>query len=360
MSEENIEINITQNPGNLPEQNNNENSLMPGFKSVCTKLGLMMITIFVCRLFVMFVPVLVFGDFFYSLDEMGQTIANLVLNIIFLYLLPITLTAVILKFPISSNAGSLYQKPRYMGKALGMFPAAYSAAILIRLLTMALGALLSNTIFKNSFNATGDTLTASSLPEALILFVQLAVIAPLFEEFWFRGMVLHSLQPYGNGFAIFISAILFGITHSNFEQFFYAAALGIVLGYIAVQTNSLIPSTIMHFFFNSISGVLVLLSSDTSVQDYVLAGQRGEEGVITPAVGFYIAWIALIMLLMLVGLIMAIIKFTKIKKFRVPKVQTELSSKTRWRIFFTRISVIISLILAIFSFVPDLLSWLLS
>lgn len=361
MSEEKIETNITTQYEELTDPKSGENggqgSLLPGFKSVCTRLGLMMIVIFVCRL-LLYVPVILFGEFFNSLDLIGRAVANLLLSLVFLYLIPMAFTAAILRFSLGTGAVEAYRKPQYMGKALGMYPAAYSIAIIVRLLTMLLGHLLSSTVFGRSFNATENAFSAATLPEALIQFVQLAIIAPLFEEFWFRKMVLGSLRTYGNGFAIFISAILFGMTHSNFDQFFYATALGIVLGYITVHTGSIIPSTIMHFFFNSFTAISIIMTTNTSVQDYLLAAQNGEEGVITPAVAVYIGWTCLIILLFLVGLIMAIIKLVKIKKFRVPKVQTEISTGTRWGVFFTRIPVAVAMLLAIFSFIPDFAPWL--
>ena len=66
---------------------------------------------------------------------------------------------------------------------------------------------------------------------------------------------------------------------------------------------------------------------------------------------------ALMMIIMTVGFFMAIAKLIKIKKYRVPKVQEELSPAKRWGIFFSRVTVIIGFVLAAdsftFRFIPN-------
>lgn len=354
MSEEFIEMNEA-NDGNVPSNPNGKTqTLLPGFKSVCMRLGLMMIIVFVSRGLI-YIPMLLLSPWIETLSVTVQALVNLILEVVFLYLIPIISAVFILKYPIGTNTKKIYSKPKYFKKAMGMFPAGYAAAIFVRILTMILGMLMSNTIFGDSFNVTQENMVASSMPEAVILFIQLAVIAPVFEEFWFRGIVLESLRPYGNGFAIFVSALLFGMTHSNFEQFFYAMALGIVFGYVAIQTQSIVTTTIMHACFNSISGVIILLSSNDSVAEYLLAQENGEAGIVTPAVAIYLVWLVLIMLLLVFGLVMAIIKLVKIKKYRVPKVQTELSAGRRWAVLLTRATMIIAIIMAVLFFIPYLI-----
>ncbi len=66
------------------------------------------------------------------------------------------------------------------------------------------------------------------------------VIAPLTEEFLFRGVILRGLlggwKPWA---AIAISAALFGVMHLNPAQLPIALATGVVLGWVYVRTRSL-------------------------------------------------------------------------------------------------------------------------
>ncbi len=317
-------------------------SLLPGFKSVCMRLGAMMIIVFLSRIAAE-VGATLLQPYFDGLKPVWFYVFQAGMSLVFLYGVPMISAVFLLGNPLKGS--KVYSKPKYFGRAMAMFPAGYGVAITVNLVTILVGTLFRGTSVGESFTATRDAFVVPDTASAVVLFLQMTIMAPILEEMWYRGMVMESLRPYGNGFAIFISAILFGLTHSNFAQFFYAAALGIFLGYIAVSTRSIVTTTIMHAMFNSISGLMVLLSANESVGDYLLA-KDAEQAVVTPAVVLYFAWLGLVMTLMVVGVIMAIYKFIKIKKYKVPKVQTELSTPKRWGIFLSRATVIIMIILA--------------
>ena len=322
----------------------NQPSLKAGYKRLCLRLGLMIIVIFASR----GVSTIVLSLLQPSLQNLGATGAYLVqtaFSLVFLYIIPMIATALLLKTPVREMNKKIYTKPKYFGRALGMFPAFYSLAIIANLLTMWITSLFKTTNFNDSFNTVNELSTPNFIC-GTVLFVQMVVIAPLFEEFWFRGMVLESLRPYGNGVAIFISALLFGLTHANFAQFFYAALMGIFLGYIAVSTKSIVTTTIMHAIFNSFAASVLLLLTDTSVQEFLAFAFRGITGEFTPAVVIYIVIVCVMLLTAAVGLVMACFKLAKIKKYKVPVVQEELSAKKRWAMFFTAATVIIGLVLA--------------
>ena len=331
-------------------------SLLPGFKDICFRIGLMMIVVFAARAVCSVIVTLVNDNFgIDTLSPFVQTLLNAAFSIVFLYAVPMAAAVFLLKHPLKNSPNRVYAKPKYFGKAMAVFPAGYGLAMVMRLISLWIGSFFERgTGIGDSFHATEGMFEASDMATAAVNFIQLAVIAPIFEELWFRGLVLESLRPYGNGFAIFISAILFGLTHSNFEQFFYATALGVFLGYIAVSTESIITTTVMHSILNSISGVIILLMADKSVVDHIMAGDA-SEAIITPGVVMYFIWMGFVPMLMAVGIIMLIYKLIKIKKYRVPKVQTEISSPRRWGIFFSRVTVIVMLILAMDSFTYQLI-----
>lgn len=351
-------INTTDEYSQFSQYSDEEKpSLLPGFKNICLRIGLMMIVVFLSRS-VCSVAATLTADYFDidTLSPFVQALINAAFSIAFLYVIPMAAAAFILKHPLKNSPNGVYAKPKYFGKAMGMFPAGYGLAMAVRLLSMWIGSFFARgTGIGDSFHATEEVFDAPDTATAVLTFVQLAVIAPIFEELWFRGLVLESLRPYGNGFAIFVSAILFGLTHSNFEQFFYASALGVFLGYIAVSTRSIITTTVMHAMFNSISGVMLLLAADKSVGDYLLAEDTSTVDI-TPSIVMYMVWMGFVLVLMAVGFIMFIYKLIKIKKYRVPKVQTEISSSRRWGIFFSRITVIIMLILAADCFTYQLIA----
>lgn len=327
-------------------------SLVPGFKKVCFRLGLVMIVVFAARavlsvLLSLLYPAIGYEEF----SPFVQELVSLGLSVLFLYAVPMVSAAFLLGRPLKNSPNRVYGKPKYFGRAMAMLPAGYGLAMIVRLVSAWIMALIAQSTGGEPSNIVGDAIVSPDMPTALLKFFQLAVIAPVLEELLMRGMIMESLRPYGNGVAIFISALLFGLMHANFEQFFYATALGIFLGYIAISTKSIVTTTIMHAVFNSITGVIMLLSVDKSVQDYLL----GLADEMTTGVIMYIVWMAFIMLLMAVGIIMFIYKIIKIKRYRVPKAQTEISAARRWGIFFSTATVIIMLVLAADTFTVNLI-----
>lgn len=327
-------------------------SLEPGFKSICTRIGLVMIVTFASRVVaeIAGVPIMMSPFYFETSPAMRQLI-NFALSAVFLNFVPIISAVFILKHPFKSARKRVYEKPKYLGRALALFPACYGLAMAVNILTMLVGSLLQGTAVGDSFNTMQDAFIVPDMASAWILFIQVTIFAPIFEELWFRGLIMESLRPYGNGFAIFVSAILFGITHGNFAQFFYATALGIVLGYLAISTNSIVTTTIMHAMVNGIAGVMTLLVTNPEVQEYVLNAGKTENKHIPAPVMIYNAWLTLVVILLLVGVVMAIFKFVKIKRYKVPRVQTELSASRRWGIFLSRATVIVTLALAVLTFI---------
>ncbi|MFU0831925.1 MAG: CPBP family intramembrane metalloprotease [Oscillospiraceae bacterium] len=91
-------------------------------------------------------------------------------------------------------------------------------------------------------------------PAVLILYVlSIVVIPPIVEEMMFRGMILQGLRRFGNGFAIVASAVLFGLYHGNLAQTVFAFLCGLILGFVVIRTNSLLPSILIHALNNGIS-----------------------------------------------------------------------------------------------------------
>lgn len=86
-----------------------------------------------------------------------------------------------------------------------------------------------------------------------ILFV--GILAPIFEELFYRKVIIDRLHRYGDLPAILLSGLAFGLVHGNLNQVFYATAIGMLLGYIYVRTGSVLYTISIHSAFNMIGGV---------------------------------------------------------------------------------------------------------
>lgn len=119
-----------------------------------------------------------------------------------------------------------------------------------------LGAQLLFMLLEFIFNLGGLSIVqsmeaAGGSTDSLGMFLYVGLGAPIFEEIIFRGVVLRSVEPFGKKFAIFASALLFGIYHGNLIQIPFAFAVGLVLGYVTVEYN-IGWAMLLHLFNNLI------------------------------------------------------------------------------------------------------------
>ena len=112
------------------------------------------------------------------------------------------------------------------------------------------------------------------------MLLAMAAVPAVFEELAFRGFMLSGLRSETKDWtAIFITAAFFGITHGILQQSLNAGMIGVLLGYVAVRTNSIIPTIIIHFLHN---GLVVVLSKFSASQEWLqtLQVEYAEIGAI--------------------------------------------------------------------------------
>ena len=100
-----------------------------------------------------------------------------------------------------------------------------------------------------------------ALPIAVFL-ISLTVLPSILEELLFRGVIMQSLRRFGDGFALIVSSILFGIIHLNLAQAIPAFLSGLLIGYFVLRTGSIWTGIIIHFVNNSIAAAQLLITHD--------------------------------------------------------------------------------------------------
>lgn len=103
-----------------------------------------------------------------------------------------------------------------------------------------------------------DVMAAISSLDLPLWFVLLVFAAApaVCEEVAFRGFMLSGFLRSGRvGVAVALSSAAFGLMHMIPQQVFNAALLGIVLGLLAVRSNSLLPCMLFHFVYNCLEVV---------------------------------------------------------------------------------------------------------
>ncbi|MCA6612846.1 MAG: CPBP family intramembrane metalloprotease [Pseudanabaena sp. M158S2SP1A06QC] len=89
------------------------------------------------------------------------------------------------------------------------------------------------------------------LPKFL-LWSTLAIAAPFFEEYLFRGFLLPSLTRFLPVWgAIAASGFLFALAHLNIADIFPLSVLGIVMGFVYWRSKNLLSSMLLHCLWNS-------------------------------------------------------------------------------------------------------------
>lgn len=82
----------------------------------------------------------------------------------------------------------------------------------------------------------------------------LCIIAPIAEEYLFRGLMMRKMLRWNISpwYAIIGSSIMFGLIHLNPAQIPGAIILGIVMAWMCYRTRSLIPGIIIHITNNTL------------------------------------------------------------------------------------------------------------
>ena len=126
-----------------------------------------------------------------------------------------------------------------------MYVGNYISTIVLEIMEMLLQSSTTNPV---------ESLTAES--NVIIDVIFLVIAAPILEEIFFRKIICDKLLPLGEGYAIVLSAAIFGLGHGNFYQFAYTFLVGIIFALIYVKTGKLRYSITYHMAFNFVGGII--------------------------------------------------------------------------------------------------------
>lgn len=112
-------------------------------------------------------------------------------------------------------------------------------------------------------NAMEEMMTFRTIFDGIIIIVSGVILAGLCEEMLFRGIFQGTLEtrwnPYG---AVVISACLFAMVHLLPWTMVQIFLMGLVLGYITLKINSIIPAAIVHGGNNLFSIIMINLGEE--------------------------------------------------------------------------------------------------
>lgn len=109
-----------------------------------------------------------------------------------------------------------------------------------------------------------------------ITLLVVGVIAPVFEEIMYRGMIFSELRTgFGNITANLMQAIIFGAMHGDIIQGTYAAAIGFILGLAYQKSGSIYFVSLVHILLNTANVLMASTSVFAGRQILLVVGILG-------------------------------------------------------------------------------------
>ncbi len=198
-----------------------------------------------------------------SLHSIAETVDYYISFIVPQFFLPVLTVHTALLIPLF---GSFKIKPciksekvplHYFILCIGMFPGISLAANLISYMISGLLSIIGVPVL--------DVMSTIPVPKTPVqiffLFLVMAVLPAICEEFIYRGFLLRGVSEFGKAGAVFVSSFAFGMMHATIQQIPFAFLIGLFLGYITVRFKSIVLPVVLHFVNNAVSCVLLVLQN---------------------------------------------------------------------------------------------------
>lgn len=355
MTEQNIPITEKFSAENTKQENKAKKA---AFRRICGKIGFSISIFYISRILCGML-ISLFLSVFPNFGTTAIYAINMVFSCVFSYFIPLLATIILFSSEDTYNVAvkSLYKRPEKSARVFSVFPAVYGMGLAVNFLTLLAFYLIS--LVSRGGISPERSFSSISVPEniycALIFMFLSVIIAPIAEEFWVRGIFYDALKPYGDGIAILITSIVFGLMHGNLQMLFYTTALGLALGYIRYATGSIFAPTLIHAGVNFIaSAISIFLSLDT-FKEAKFELSEGEEFL---SVMFYV-FLGIVLLLMIIGLVSFFKRIRAIRRVGIKNTWNGVRPAKKVFIFLTSLPVLIMLALAVDAhFGQWILSWL--
>ena len=177
--------------------------------------------------------------------------------------------------------------------------------------------------------------------DILLNLILISIIGPIFEEIFFRKLLIDRTIRYGAAVSIILSATIFGFVHGNLNQFFYAFFLGGFFAYVYIKTGKIIYPIVLHISIN-------LLGSVAS-QFIVESANAIAQGSFT---GIDISIMAAYMLFIIVALFIGLYSMLMFKK---EKKLSEIKKQIPFKTVFINHGIILFIIFCIFEMIYQIM-----
>lgn len=186
-------------------------------------------------------------------EWLADTNISLLLSVVSMYLTGMPLIAVLSKkLPAVKIPKRQLSVGKFLLALLMCYPIIYCGNLIGTLLTTVIGVLKGSGVNNQIANVVLDA-------NIFVILLYMVICAPILEELVFRKLIIDRTVRYGQGVAIVVSGVMFGLFHGNLNQFAYAALMGMFLAFLYVKTGNVKITIGIHMVINFFGGVVSTL-----------------------------------------------------------------------------------------------------
>ena len=175
----------------------------------------------------------------------------------------------------------------------------------------------------------------------LTAFFVMVLLAPALEEWIFRKLLVDRTIRYGEGTAIFLSGLMFGLFHGNLNQFVYTFLIGAFWAFIYVKTGRLRYTIYLHMALNFMGsiGSLFFLGAISTLEggSSAMNGFHFLLGMLIP-LAIVIPYLIVVFGLVISGIVLLV---TNWKRFRLIPAELFIPKEKRFSVIFLNVGMIL-------------------
>lgn len=188
----------------------------------------------------------------------------------------------------------------------------------------------------------------------LTAFFVMVLLAPALEEWIFRKLLVDRTIRYGEGTAIFLSGLMFGLFHGNLNQFVYTFLIGAFWAFIYVKTGRLRYTLYLHLALNFMGSVgsLFFLGAISTLEggSSAMNGFHFLLGMLIP-LAIVIPYLIVVFGLVISGIVLLV---TNWKRFRLIPAELFIPKEKRFSVIFLNAGMILYVLFQIIQIVLQL------
>lgn len=188
----------------------------------------------------------------------------------------------------------------------------------------------------------------------LTAFFVMVLLAPALEEWIFRKLLVDRTIRYGEGTAIFLSGLMFGLFHGNLNQFVYTFLIGAFWAFIYVKTGRLRYTIYLHMTLNFMGSVgsLFFLGAISTLEggSSAMNGFHFLLGMLIP-LAIVIPYLIVVFGLVISGIVLLV---TNWKRFRLIPAELFIPKEKRFSVIFLNAGMILYVLFQIIQIVLQL------